>query len=244
MRLVWRFWCFSLLMLCHFCSKHDLCHWSVCLLRRNKLWFGVVWHSVDCLSCRYFTSFFSSFSLSLSLSLLPSIYHDILLLVCFFYTSLSFVYFFIIVTPVLGLLHFFSPLKIRFFLLQQPLNCIYNLWIVHSNKQKIASYKSYEPTSNNRMNSGCIYLSLNPAICRSERINFAMRFFQEVILSLSYMKKCVRNYVMMNYFFSNTWFYRTYIYWEKSRKHFLPPPPSFQLHVHYITSYFETSYTA
>lgn len=145
MRLVWRFWCFSLLMLCHFCSKHDLCHWSVCLLRRNKLWFGVVvWHCWLSLSLPLF-------------SLLPSNYHDIFLLVCFFFKT-SFFYVLLHNCYVRFIAFFFLHWKLDFFCYNNHW-IVYNLWIVHSNKKEIASYKSYEPTSNNWMNFGCIYLS-------------------------------------------------------------------------------------
>lgn len=89
MRLVWRFWCFSLLMLCHFCSKHDLCHWSVCLLRRNKLWFGVVygtllWLCVVDILHQFFLSLSRTLSLSLTSLFAIYLYHDIFLSVCFF----------------------------------------------------------------------------------------------------------------------------------------------------------------
>lgn len=134
MRLVWRFWCFSLLMLCHFCSKHDLCHWSVCLLRRNKLWFGVVYGTLLCCVVLWlsvlstfniiFSSFLRAFSPSFSLLFL-SIY----IMIFFFLFAFFYIFIFCVV-----LLHnncyasfwFIAvfPLKIRFFFVT-TLNGIY-----------------------------------------------------------------------------------------------------------------------
>lgn len=112
MRLVWRFWCFSLLMLCHFCSKHDLCHWSVCYFY-VEISYDLEWYRALALSlplflifrscCRFIMIFFFSYS-AVSFVFSTFSYN------CYarFPGSITF--------------SFFSPLKIRFC-------CYNNHWI-------------------------------------------------------------------------------------------------------------------
>lgn len=101
--LVSTFWCFSLLMLCHLCSEHDLCYWSVAFYVEISCYLEC--YCLNCwLSCQLLLFFSISLSLSPFLSLLFSLFLSLFPFSSTFFSSfqvslvgtficLSFVYF-------------------------------------------------------------------------------------------------------------------------------------------------------